>query len=92
MSDAVEKPETVGMSGRRLELVRPVMQSYVDRGVYSGISTLIARRVGAMGQWHGRAACAVRDLLMRTAPRSVQLRQLDLVLGLPADRDLATPH
>jgi 2-polyprenyl-6-methoxyphenol hydroxylase-like FAD-dependent oxidoreductase len=55
-------------------------------------STLIARRVGAMGQWHGRAACAVRDLLMRTAPRSVQLRQLDLVLGLPADRDLATPH
>ena len=44
MSDAVEKPETVGMSGRRLELVRPVMQSYVDRGVYSGISTLIARR------------------------------------------------
>ena len=51
-------------------------------------STLIARRVGAMGQWQGRAACAVRDALMRSAPRSVQLRQLDLVLGVRA----ATPR
>jgi 2-polyprenyl-6-methoxyphenol hydroxylase-like FAD-dependent oxidoreductase len=55
-------------------------------------STLLARHIGAMGQWHGRAACAVRDTLMRTAPRSVQLRQLDLVLGLRADRDRATPR
>ena len=47
-------------------------------------STLIARRVGAMGQWQGRAACAVRDALMRNTPRSVQLRQLDLVLGVRA--------
>ena len=45
-------------------------------------TTLIARHVGAMGQWQGRTPCAVRDALMRTAPRSVQLRQLDLVLGL----------
>jgi CubicO group peptidase (beta-lactamase class C family) len=44
MADAVEKPETVGMSGSRLELIRPVMQSFVDRGVYAGVSTLIARR------------------------------------------------
>lgn len=49
-------------------------------------STLIARRVGAMGQWQGRTACLVRDALMRSAPRSVQLRQLDLVLDLRADR------
>lgn len=47
-------------------------------------STLIARRVGAMGQWQGRAACAARDALMRNTPRSVQLRQLDLVLGVRA--------
>jgi CubicO group peptidase (beta-lactamase class C family) len=42
--DAVEAAEAVGMSGKRLERIRPVMQSYVDRGVYAGISTLIARR------------------------------------------------
>lgn len=45
-------------------------------------TTLIARNVGAMGQWKGRTACAVRDALMRSTPRSLQLRQLDLVLGL----------
>jgi hypothetical protein len=39
-----------------------------------------------MGQWQGRTACVVRDALMRSAPRSVQLRQLDLVLDLRADR------
>jgi CubicO group peptidase (beta-lactamase class C family) len=44
VSDIVEKPETVGMSGRRLELIKPAMQSYVDRGVFAGIDTLIARR------------------------------------------------
>ena len=47
-------------------------------------TTLIARQVGAMGQWHGRGACAVRDAVMRKTPRSVQLRQLDLVLDLKA--------
>jgi transposase len=50
-------------------------------------AALIARNVGAMGQWKGRTACAVRDALMRTTPRSVQLRQLDLVLGLRTGRD-----
>ena len=50
-------------------------------------ATLIARNVGAMGQWQGRTACAVRDVLMRTTPRSVQLRQLDLVLALRTGRD-----
>ena len=47
-------------------------------------TALLARNIGAMGQWHGRAACAVRDTLMRTTPMTVQLRQLDLVLGLRA--------
>jgi CubicO group peptidase (beta-lactamase class C family) len=32
------------MSARRLERIGPAMQSYVDRGVYAGIDTLIARR------------------------------------------------
>jgi CubicO group peptidase (beta-lactamase class C family) len=44
MTNAVEKPESVGMSSRRLERIRPAMQSYVDRGVYAGLTTLIARR------------------------------------------------
>lgn len=44
MNDAVEIPETVGMSTRRLKRINPAMQAYVDRGVYAGISTLIARR------------------------------------------------
>ena len=44
MSHAVDDAETVGMSGERLARIRPAMQSYVDRGVYAGIATLIARR------------------------------------------------
>ena len=32
------------MSAKRLERIRPAMQAYVDRGVYAGINTLIARR------------------------------------------------
>ena len=44
MNYAVEPSEAVGMSARRLERIGPVMQSYIDRGVYAGINTLIARR------------------------------------------------
>jgi CubicO group peptidase (beta-lactamase class C family) len=44
MNYAVEPSEAVGMSARRLERIPPAMQSYVDRGVYAGINTLIARR------------------------------------------------
>ena len=44
MTKAVDKPESVGMSASRLERIRPAMQAYVDRGVYAGITTLIARR------------------------------------------------
>jgi len=44
MNYAVEPFEAAGMNARRLERIRPVMQAYVDRGVYAGIATLIARR------------------------------------------------
>jgi CubicO group peptidase (beta-lactamase class C family) len=44
MNYAVEPSEAAGMSARRLERVGPAMQAYVDRGVYAGINTLIARR------------------------------------------------
>ena len=60
MNTAVEPSEAVGMSARRLERVGPAMQAYVDRGVYAGISTLIARRgkvvhAGAFG-WRDKEA------------------------------------
>jgi CubicO group peptidase (beta-lactamase class C family) len=36
--------ESVGMNAARLERIAPVMRAYVDRGVYAGIRTLVARR------------------------------------------------
>jgi hypothetical protein len=36
--------ESVGMDAARLERIGPTMQSYVDRGTYAGVSTIIARR------------------------------------------------
>lgn len=44
MNYAVEPSEAADMNARRLERIRPAMQAYVDRGVYAGINTLIARR------------------------------------------------
>jgi CubicO group peptidase (beta-lactamase class C family) len=44
MNTAVEPSEAVGMNAKRLERIRPAMQTYIDRGVYAGINTLIARR------------------------------------------------
>jgi CubicO group peptidase (beta-lactamase class C family) len=40
---ATVSPETVGFSSERLARIRPVMQSYVDRGKIAGISTMLAR-------------------------------------------------
>ena len=37
-------PDSVGMSAARLERIGPAMQAYVDRGIYAGISTIVARR------------------------------------------------
>jgi CubicO group peptidase (beta-lactamase class C family) len=44
MSNTAATPESVGMSRSRLERIGPAMQGYVDRGVYAGVSTLVARR------------------------------------------------
>ncbi len=40
----IETPHSAGMNASRLGRVAPCMQAYVDRGVYAGVSTLIARR------------------------------------------------
>jgi len=36
--------ESVGMDAARLQRIGPVMQAYVDRGIYAGVSTIVARR------------------------------------------------
>ena len=38
------KPESVGMSSDRLELIKPYMQAYVDNDELAGVVTLIARK------------------------------------------------
>jgi CubicO group peptidase (beta-lactamase class C family) len=60
MNYAVEPSDAVGMNGLRLGRIGPAMQSYIDRGVYAGIVTLIARRgkpvhVGEFG-WRDKEA------------------------------------
>jgi len=40
----IVKPETVGLSSERLERIKLVMQSYIDKGTFAGISTLVARK------------------------------------------------
>lgn len=44
MNVTVTSPEAVGMSSRRLERIRPVMESYVNERGVAGISTMISRR------------------------------------------------
>jgi len=38
------KPESVGLSSARLERMKTVMQTYVERGQFAGVLTLIARQ------------------------------------------------
>ena len=40
----IVKPESVGLSSERLARIKGVMQTYIDRGVFAGISTLVARK------------------------------------------------
>ena len=44
MSIAIENPETVGFSSKRLGRIKPVMQAYVDNRGFSGFSIMLARR------------------------------------------------
>jgi CubicO group peptidase (beta-lactamase class C family) len=43
MTLTITSPESVGMSAERLTRIKPIMQKYVDNGMFAGISTLIAR-------------------------------------------------
>jgi CubicO group peptidase (beta-lactamase class C family) len=44
MNRTIAPAEAVGYSSDRLARIKPVMQSYVDRHGYAGVSTLLARR------------------------------------------------
>ena len=44
MNRVIERPEIVGCSSERLSRIKPVMQSYVDRKGYAGLSAMLARR------------------------------------------------
>lgn len=44
MNRTIESPEALGFSSRRLERIKPVMQSYVDQRGFAGLSTMLARR------------------------------------------------
>jgi 2-polyprenyl-6-methoxyphenol hydroxylase-like FAD-dependent oxidoreductase len=49
----------------------------------AAFTTLLARAFGGMGQLDRDLTCGARDALVRAMPLSVQLRQLDLVVGRP---------
>ena len=51
-------PTSVKVSPQRLEAIAPAMQTYVDRGVVSGITTLVARH-GKMVHWESTGFRAV---------------------------------
>lgn len=60
MTIATQAPGSVGMDAGRLGRIDPVMQGYVDRGIYAGVSTLVARHgavvhAGTYG-WRDREA------------------------------------
>ena len=40
----IVQSESVGLSSERLQRINRVMQSYIDRGVFAGVSTLVARK------------------------------------------------
>ena len=44
MKQEIIAPEEVGISSKRLERIRPIMQGYVDQKKISGLSTMIARK------------------------------------------------
>ena len=44
MKQEIIAPEEVGMSSKRLERIRPIMQGYVDQKKIAGLSTMIARK------------------------------------------------
>ena len=69
---------------------RAALQEYQQRRWRNAAATtLITRTAGAIGQWKGRITCTARDAVMRATPLSLQLRQLDAILGRGSPADSA---
>ena len=58
----------------------------------AAISTMMARTLGAMGQWDGRVMCTARNSLARAMPLALQLRQFDLLLGNAGRQQASAAH
>ena len=58
----------------------------------AAFTTMLARAFGTMGQLDRHLTCGARDALVRATPLSVQLRQLDLVVGRPPAGQAAKPR
>jgi 2-polyprenyl-6-methoxyphenol hydroxylase-like FAD-dependent oxidoreductase len=58
----------------------------------AAFTTLLARTFGNMGQLDRQLTCGARNALVRAMPLSLQLRQLDLVVGQPPTSQSARPR
>lgn len=64
--------------------IRAAIRDYQQRRWRNAAAaTLMARNMGAIGQWNRHTVCTARNTLIRSIPLSLQLRQFDLVLGAP---------
>ncbi|HEX2320574.1 MAG TPA: hypothetical protein VHJ18_16455 [Streptosporangiaceae bacterium] len=73
--------------------IRAAIRDYQQRRWRNAAAaTLMARNMGAMGQWKGHTVCTARNTLIRSIPLSLQLRQFDLVLGAPTARKLTAQN
>ena len=80
MVDAVTLADCLAHGGS----LRAALASYQrQRWRNAAFTTMLARTFGTMGQLDRRLTCGARDALVRAMPLSVQLRQLDLVVGRP---------
>ena len=83
MVDAVTLADCLAQGGS----LPAALASYQRRRWRNALfTTVLARTFGGVGQLDGRLTCAARDGLVRSMPLSVQLRQLDLVVGRPRTR------
>lgn len=61
---------------------RVALRAYQQRRWRSvATTTLLARSSGSLGQWDGHLTSAARNAVFRAMPLSLQLRQLDLLMG-----------
>lgn len=89
MVDAVTLADCLAQGGS----VGAALVSYQrQRWRNAALTTLLARTFGGMGQLHRPLTCGARDALVRAIPLSVQLRQLDLVVGRPPTSQPAKRH